>query len=334
MDDQLAATLLEYCRRTLPDRAGSRVSNLVRIADGWECDVYALGLEGGDQARDNLILRIYQGGQAGEKAGAEFRAMEKLRQAGYPVPRVYALAVEDSPLGKPFVLMEKIEGKVLGDVIRQPSGAEDPAWLRQFSHLLVELHRIDWRPFVADSARQEAKGQLGPWIEWARTLLGQLAATEYDAPLEWLDARARSIAPGRLAVVHQDFHPWNILLRDDGAAFVIDWTQADVLDPRLDLAWTLLLVSNSLGLTARDQVLVAYQELTGAPVRDLEIFEAAAAIKRMASITISLRGGAEQLGMRPGAEVQMAQNTSHLRTAYALFQERTGLQIPTVERYL
>ncbi len=44
--------------------------------------------------------------------------------------------------------------------------------------------------------------------------------------------------------VHWDYHPGNVLLRDDSSAVVIDWTQIDVSDPRFDLAWTLLLVSS------------------------------------------------------------------------------------------
>ena len=146
-----------------------------------------------------------------------------------------------------------------------------------------------------------------------------------------LQAHAPGIRSVRAAVTHLDFHPWNILVRPGGAAFVIDWTQAGVTDYRLDLAWTLLLTGASLGPEARDLVLGEYERIAGAPLEDLAFFEAAAAAKRVLSIWISLRLGPERLGMRGGAEDLMRRDWHHLRCAYALLRERTGLSLPSVE---
>ena len=43
--------------------------------------------------------------------------MHKLYQAGYPVPQVLHLEQETSPFGKPFVIMERVDGRPMGTVV-------------------------------------------------------------------------------------------------------------------------------------------------------------------------------------------------------------------------
>ena len=43
--------------------------------------------------------------------------------------------------------------------------------------------------------------------------------------LAWLEKRREAVPCVRPSVVHWDFHPNNILVREDGSAVVIDWTQ-------------------------------------------------------------------------------------------------------------
>jgi len=52
------------------------------------------------------------------------------------------------------------------------------------------------------------------------------------------------------------------------------------------------------------------------------------------SVTASLLAGPEALGMRPEAAVQMREQVELRGSVYRLFQERTGLAIPEIERVL
>jgi aminoglycoside phosphotransferase (APT) family kinase protein len=130
-----------------------------------------------------------------------------------------------------------------------------------------------------------------------------------------------------------DYHPYNILLRCDGAAFVIDWTSAQVSDYRLDLAWTLLLMSTYGNPEARDLVLREYERIAGHEAEQIEFFEVAACLRRLVTIHISLSAGAETMGMRAGAEDAMA-DSDHIAKVYALLQERTGIRIAEIEQLL
>jgi aminoglycoside phosphotransferase (APT) family kinase protein len=325
--------LLSFCQGAFPGRGNLDIADLTSITDGWECDVYSFGLIGNGGTRRELILRIYQGGEAARTAAAEFAILEELRRASYPVPEVFALATDHSPLGKPFVVMEKIEGTVLGPRLRLPSGEPEPDGFRRFCGLLARLHALDWRTVAPDNPYFPIRGGLDRWIAWARGLIATFGTSDYDEALDWLVRHARRVTPRDLVIVHQDFHPWNVLVRPGGELVVIDWTQPDLLDPRLDLAWTALLLSAAFGPSARDRAIVEYERVAGT-VADFEVFEVAAAVKRLASITLSLGGGAEKLGMRPGAEEQILKQIHHLQVAYGVFQDRAGLRIGVVEDIL
>ena len=140
------------------DKEAPRVSELTDISVGWESDVHAFTLthgNGEDKRREEVILRIYQGDDAHAKSAREFNGMQWLYQAGYPVPQVLALERESSPFDKPFVLMERIDGGMLWPIWFGAAEQRQAEYLTQFCQLLVDLHTLDWRPYV-DAASEDA----------------------------------------------------------------------------------------------------------------------------------------------------------------------------------
>jgi len=115
---------------------------------------------------------------------------------------------------------------------------------------------------------------------------------------------------------------------------VIDWTGPAVLEPRFDLGWTLLLTGAYLGMEWRERILREYERPAGAPVKDMEFFDAACCARRLHDVTASVTRGAAAMGMRPGAERIMKEQMPATRSVYALLLERTGIHVPEVEAML
>jgi hypothetical protein len=67
---------------------------------------------------------------------------------------------------------------------------------------------------------------------------------------------------------------------------------------------------------------------------DLDFFEAAACIKRLASVMISLGAGADAVGMRPGAEAIMSSRMPRFAVVYKRWLALTGIRLPDVETML
>lgn len=333
--------LQSYVTQVLPDRDRPVASNLVSVSAGWESDVYTFDLAWGPadaRQHETLVLRLYPGADAYVKSGREFLGMRRLHAAGYPVPFVHALERDHSPFGKPCVLMEYVEGRMLWEPLFRAPEPRQSQLLTLFCGLFVRLHRLAWEPFVDDPAISAARSPynvVDAWLKGARMFLGRYGLEDTDRALDWLEARRDRITTIRPAPVHWDFHPGNVLLRADDAAMVIDWTSVQVSDPRFDLAWTLVLVGAQEGWAWRDRILAEYRRLWGSEIPELDWFEVAACTRRLFSVIISLSAGPESLGMRPEAAEMMRRGIGALRNVYDLFRERTGgLRLREAERIL
>jgi aminoglycoside phosphotransferase (APT) family kinase protein len=347
MREDMQSRLHACCARAFPTSTGVQVSNLTSIATGWENEMYAFDVEyevDGERQREGLVLRIYPGDDAYGKSAREFHGMRQLRQAGYPVPRVLLLERENSPLGKPFVVMERIEGQELWSLLSSSSAQKQQELLTLFCELFVRLHTLDWRPFVDDIARYAGGGRyafIDQWLSAARGSLKRFPRSDLHPLVEWLEKRRNQAPCLQPSLVHGDFHPSNVLRRDDGSVAVIDWTGLRVSDARFDLAWTLILANSYVGAEWRNRILHEYERLRaiadprqGTKVEQIEYFEVCACCRRLSDVGISLSEGAEKRGMRPGAVTMMKQQKESFERVYSLLVERTGIKVTAFERLL
>ena len=161
MIDQQA--LQTYLQSLYPEKRGIAVRDLTNISTGWESDIYRFTLEydgaqhcsGQQSQQEQRVLRLYPGDDARGKSTAEFNSMQALQRAGYPVPRVDHLEIDNSPFGQPFMLMEYIQGEMMWDRMCNGSHEEREVMLRLFCRLFVQLHQLDWRQYTADPSKDD-----------------------------------------------------------------------------------------------------------------------------------------------------------------------------------
>ena len=322
------------------------VDNLLRITTGWETNIYAFTLRHGQahERSEPMILRLYAGEDGPEKAERESAVMHALHAAAYPVPHVWTVQTATEPLGSPFLLLERIEGPLLLDAFVAASESRRQELLTLFCITLADLHALDWRiaPPALTSWTDRVSDPNAPYafidakLATLRLTLDRFPAAQSLLPiLRWLEAHRDEVPCRRLAITHGDFHPNNILLRPDSSPVVIDWGAVAVGDPRLDLAWTLLLTCTMGFPELYEPLLRGYEHGAGVVVEQLGYFEVVAAYRRFFDVLVSLRAGAEALGMRPGAEALIRQQGAHLGRVYMLLQDRTkGVAVPAIEALL
>lgn len=328
MDDR-KQILEQYLKAKFGEKEALSIIRLDKFADGWESDNHVLTVEYGDlpRTREDWVWRIYSGAGSQEKAAREFQSMKKLRGAGYPVPNVFLLENEHSPFDRPFIIMEFIPGEVMWRLLDNASMDEQERLIDQFCKLFVRLHGLDWKQFDDSLPDDEPFFFIDRWLDEARGALQNFPEVDVSPFLEWVEARRELFACERPSPVHQDFHPSNVLVKADGSAAVIDWTGFNVTDSRFDLAWTLVL-AHAHGLPAwRGQIFKGYQRHAEKPVEYLEAFEAVACARRLFDLTISLKFGAQRLGLNDKAVASMRIYMDGHKRVHRLFVERTGLQI-------
>ncbi|MBO2447822.1 phosphotransferase family protein [Actinomadura barringtoniae] len=178
----------------------------------------------------------------------ESRVLAALADTGVPHPRLYAGVQDESALGAPFSVLEKIDGFTPRG--RLPGRyADDPEWRRTVAFDLVdgaaELAKVD-ASGLADLGRAEG------WLErqtpkYLKMLHGYRESVTYrenesrdvDAVADWLTAHTPE--RGAIGIVHGDLQFANVMFAHDAPrlAAIVDWEMASVGDPLLDLAWIL-----------------------------------------------------------------------------------------------
>jgi aminoglycoside phosphotransferase (APT) family kinase protein len=333
----IEAGLLEYYRRRHPEREGVVIFEFEEITMGWETELYSFNVRfrcDGREIEEGRVVRLYQGDHASRKAAQEFGVMSRLLDCGYPVPEVYLLETEAGILGKPFVIMERVEGVNMDVAIREGSEKDLQQMLGLLVGLFVDLHRLDVSPVFPGREDTTTLSYIEGMLRWSGERAGRSGIGWLDPVISWLDERKANVFPVEPSVIHRDFHPMNVMLREDGSPAVIDWSAATVGDYRDDLAWTVLLAVTFWDPSLRDTILGAYESISGREIRGFEYFEVLSTLRRLTDVAVSLTSGAEEMGMRAGAVEMMREASDHIHKVYELLKERTGLRLPEFEELL
>jgi aminoglycoside phosphotransferase (APT) family kinase protein len=334
----ISAGLTEFYKEKHPRLERVTVSDIADLTSGWETELYGFALEyveDGQLVSKRLVSRLYSGKYAAGKAEKEFRVMGRLGEAGYPVPEVHEVEIDVDALGVPFMIMDWIEGhSMMDDFLGTPMEELGPH-LEAFTKLFVDLHQLDPVTVFPESPDF---GDTSSYLEMAleRTAkdLEERGPPWLEPVLSWLEEHRRGVSPGRLSVLHRDFHPGNIMASPDGSHCVIDWGASSLGDFREDLMWTVLLASAFWGRPFGETILEAYKGAAGEDVSDAGFFEVAAIYRRIQDTSISFMKGAGEAGMRAGAVEQMREGIAHLHSVHDFLEERTGIRLAEFDELL
>lgn len=181
--------------------------SIVPVTGGADTQIWRVSLPDGD-----LALRLLRANQQAS-AVRERVAMDVAREAGIPAPRV-RMAGDVS--GQPVLLIDWLPGNPLLHAIYETPWK---TWRfgRAFGQMQARIHQIPAPADVTSAAHA--------WIDWAN-------------PDPELAVRLRQQASEETVLLHLDYHPLNVLVREDAISGVLDWTNADGGDPRADVART------------------------------------------------------------------------------------------------
>jgi len=164
--------------------------------------------------------------------------MAALNARGLPVPAIPALSAEPVVDGRPFVLMEVVDG----ERIEVAGPREDP--LEIATSVVAVLKQLHALPIGATGIGEEEPMPLeGEMVRWAM-LMGRAAPdlTGRATELGGLLAERRPV-PREPTLVHGDYHLGNLLFKGHQVAAVLDWEIAELGQPLLDLGCLCVMVA-------------------------------------------------------------------------------------------
>ena len=331
--------LVDQLQKAYPHRKNLSINSLEEINEGWETKIISFSLnykEKGLAQSEGLIMRSFQGTSGRAQAMKEFEVMEKLASAGIPVPKVEVLVRDSSAFRNPYVVMEKIAGPTMNAVLQSGSDNEIHELTSLMVSHFVQLHQIPWQK-IFDQESQTVLKMSDP-LSFVKIQLSELRAikdqfnlAEFTPFLDWLETRIGQGASDHRSVIHNDYHPLNILIRDDGSLAIIDWSFADVGDYRLDLAWSVLLFGVMLGTHYRNNFVSLYEEIAGAKVENLQFFEVLKFTQRMLTIASWLDESVNIPVKKITRPAIRNEYKVHVLNPYRRLKEITGLELPIIE---
>jgi aminoglycoside phosphotransferase (APT) family kinase protein len=194
-----------------------------------------------DEASRAAVLRLPTAASGTRAIVTQRRALQAVAGSAVPAPELLWFDDEaDGPVGRPFLVMSRLEGRVPVGWGELPEG-ERHALAEQAIDALVELHRLDAAPLGAPVTPADDLDRLvrrlervGPVPEVVR------------AALAWLEARVPPA--GDVAIVHGDYRMGNLVVDGGRLAGVLDWELAEAGDPLVDLDWCFIPVWDLPGL--------------------------------------------------------------------------------------
>jgi aminoglycoside phosphotransferase (APT) family kinase protein len=170
----------------------------------------------------------------------EYRVMQALWETDVPVPRMYHLCEDESVMGTPFLVMERLQGRVFTDYAsagRDPS--ERRAIFREAMRVLAALHAVDYEAVgLGDFGRpgNYVQRQFHRWTK--QYLASQTEEIEsFNKLMEWLPERM----PEReeTTIVHGDYGLHNMMFAPEGQRIVglLDWELSTLGNPLSDIAY-------------------------------------------------------------------------------------------------
>lgn len=234
---------------------GSQLVRAWTLTGGASAQMTALELQHADGAVQRVVVRQPSALHANSTAD-EFRLLNILRGAGLPTPAPILL---DS---LPCLVMEFVEG--------QPTFAPAnlASFVRQAAAALAAIHRVD----PADLTFLPRHDVVPKLAE--RPEAGEIARLRAALREAW-----PRYNPNRVALTHGDFWPGNLLWREETLVAVVDWEDAALGDPLVDVAITRLDMRLIFGEDAMHGFTEHYRAASGSSFDTLPFWDVYAALR-------------------------------------------------------
>jgi aminoglycoside phosphotransferase (APT) family kinase protein len=244
VDDQQQHRLANYLAAASAARAvrvtAARLLSGGAIQENWLVDAeFSEGPYAGLQA---LVVRsdAVSGVASSHGRAHEFALIRAAFDAGVTVPEPLFLCTDVQVLGRPFLVMRRIQGTASPHLITRPGaawGGDRRVLAERLGREMARIHSItlprvelDFLPTYDEPPALYLVAKLRDFLDRHHT---PYPALEWG--LRWLERNA----PGRESIVlcHRDLRTGNYMVDEHGLTGIIDWEFAGWSDPLEDIGW-------------------------------------------------------------------------------------------------
>jgi aminoglycoside phosphotransferase (APT) family kinase protein len=264
-------------------RPNSKLLRTWPLTGGISAQMNAFAFERPDGQIGRMVLRrpgataLKQNPQA---AAVEFKLLQTTQALGLATPAPLLLDQSGKIFPTPFLVIEYVEGKT------DYNPADLPAFTRQMATHLANIHRVADTPVDLSFLPIRV-------ATFAETFGPQPSTADQSFAEERIRLTLAQVWPitqrNMATLLHGDFWPGNLLWQDETLVAVIDWEDARVGDPLMDLAISRLDLLWIFGVEAFESFTRHYQSLMALDYTNLPYWDLYAALRlvRMAGANLA-----------------------------------------------
>jgi aminoglycoside phosphotransferase (APT) family kinase protein len=237
------------------------IGELRRIATGNSRAMWFVAMS--DATR--YVVRVEQGGVFGTASSDEFAMMQAAHTLGCRVAPVRWLETAGDVIGRPFFVMDFVDGAETGRDDRSMSTELAIDFVRHLS----ELHRTDWASALGPPGdpAQATHAQIDRWHRTYLGATGDIAIPLLEEGAAWLHHHALPVE--RPGIVHGDPGPGNVVHDGQRVVAFTDWEFAHVGDPMED--WVYLVTMRGNRTMPPGDWLALFREVAGVEVTERDL---------------------------------------------------------------
>jgi aminoglycoside phosphotransferase (APT) family kinase protein len=228
-----------YFRERLADSAKLRITQVKVLPGGRSKYTIFLSVTGTNALPPEVVMRQDTGAtMIPTTVVDEYPLLKSLQTRRLQTAEPLYLDRERNPLGLPFMLVSRLEGKAPGDYFTFPEGSR--RIVEELARILGRMHSLDVNQI--EVPQQKGRSHIQYMLDqieyfrrqWHDNALEPSTIVEYA--FAWLDQECRR-GVGGPALVHGDIAPHNYLVSDGHVTGIVDWEFAHIGDPAEDLAY-------------------------------------------------------------------------------------------------
>lgn len=228
--------------KSIPSKYMRRVKivKMVKAGKGLSSLTYILSLicrgNGSRRIGLDLVLKVYN--KNGKSiCRRESKVLDALYSKGFPVPRLFISEVNNAIFGRPFVIMERINGEPMGEYLKQVGNDERLNIIKRFAETLAFLHSLTWDDLIFLKHSINKFNYADYQAIFVKKALENLKIkSNFEWIIRWIESNAAMQHCQHYSILHGDMHLDNFLVTSDGKIVVLDWEYPEIGDPLKDIA--------------------------------------------------------------------------------------------------
>jgi aminoglycoside phosphotransferase (APT) family kinase protein len=253
-DTELLARVAEWLNaNVLPDWRSVRFVSLSRISGGVSYETWIVDVEdpgSPSEHTERLVLRRepLRGPFEPYDIAHEAKMIGGLAKSDVPVPVLLGHCSDPAVAGRPFIVLEYVEGDVpdYRTIMKREDWQDERRRARMADELvrvLADLQRVDWtQPPLTLPAPASERERMHGLIDEMLESGGRRTSTWVPHPIfrdagHWCKENAPDGDTSEMVLIHADFRVGNFIWRDDRIVAFLDWEGAMVGDPLQDLGY-------------------------------------------------------------------------------------------------